>query len=538
MSTLFICPVEILQNRIDKHSQKKSNRMKKNKYGQYFTKEVIASFMVDLIQHAHTCNVLEPSCGKGVFIKELYQKNFQNVVGYEIDQSLETQYSCIKYESFISSPLSEKYDVVIGNPPYIRWKNLEPELKNELGTNSLWNHYFNSLCDYLFIFILKSIEQLNEKGELIFICSEYWLNTTNSQSLRNYMCKNGYISEIYHFKEAPLFDNVNASLIIFRYVKSSEKQSFVSFYNYTGIGSPSIKDLNTKSCFESFTIPQFREGERWILATEDVQKGITILEKSCLNKQFSAYYKIGDFFDIANGMVSGLDKAFVITQEEKKQFSEIEKMSLIKVLKAKNLGQFRFDEFSEYIFIQNETLAVEDFAQKYPDFYIHFEKYKPELAKRYNYHKNIPYWEFVFPRSQHLFEQKVDKIFVPCKERISHKNFVRFCFAPKGFYPLQDVTCIVPNRNCKENIFYALAYLNTPRVFNWLKYNGIIKGYIMEFSEKPLSQIPYRKIDWTNPQEVEIHDCISSNVQKYLQNADSMYLQEINVLFNKLLYEK
>ena len=168
----------------------------KNKYGQYFTISLIADFMVSLITHDKTSVVLEPSCGKGVFLDSLLKQGFHSLSAYEIDEELGRQYDFIQYKSFLSVPTTEKYDVVIGNPPYIRWKNIEPELKKELESNTLWNTYFNSLCDYLFIFILKSIEHLNENGELIFICTEYWMNTTHSITLRNYMCNNGFFTEI------------------------------------------------------------------------------------------------------------------------------------------------------------------------------------------------------------------------------------------------------------------------------------------------------------------------------------------------------
>lgn len=156
--------------------------MEKNKYGQYFTINHIADFMVTLISHSKQSTILEPSCGKGVFIKNLLKHGYSNISAYEIDKTLQSDYDFIKYESFIKSPLTDKYDVVIGNPPYIRWKNLEPELKQEIVNDALWNKYFNSLCDYLFIFILKSIE--------------YILAFLNSQIVFKWLVFNGIAKEI------------------------------------------------------------------------------------------------------------------------------------------------------------------------------------------------------------------------------------------------------------------------------------------------------------------------------------------------------
>lgn len=165
----------------------------KARYGQYFTIAPIADFMVSLVSKEKSARILEPSCGKGIFLEALQRHEFSNVNAFEIDKSLAQNFPNVRHESFISASMAEKYDCVIGNPPYIRWKNLEPELKEELASSLLWNTYFNSLCDYLFIFILKSIEQLNENGELIFICTDYWLNTTHARSLRNYMVDSGFL---------------------------------------------------------------------------------------------------------------------------------------------------------------------------------------------------------------------------------------------------------------------------------------------------------------------------------------------------------
>ena len=513
----------------------------KNKYGQYFTIDLIADFMVSLISHSKDSKVVEPSCGKGVFLSNLLKHGFGNLTAYEIDTTLGTNYDFVKFKSFLDVPLSEKYSVVIGNPPYIRWKNLESELKKELELNPLWNKYFNSLCDYLFIFILKSIEHLEENGELIFICTEYWLNTTHSATLRNYMCKNGYFTEIYHFKETPLFEKVTASFIIFKYVKSNKKADTITLYRYNKEkGLPTKEELYSRSCFDIFVIPQFESNARWILATKDVQNKLVRFENECIKPQSTLFcdenevYRIGDFCDIGNGMVSGLDSAFQIKDTRNLNKEELD--ALIDVYKAKDLNAYVNSGVTKYIFIQ-EDLTENTFKEKFPHFVEHFKSNIEKLAERYSYNRIIPYWEFVFPRNQKLFERKEPRIFIPCKERISNKNYFRFCYAPTGCYPTQDVTAIFRKSKCRESIEYILAYLNNERVFDWLVFNGIVKGAIVEFSEAPIASIPFRPIDWNCQKEVDTHDRITDEVKKYLMDKSSSHLENINSYFNTLFNE-
>ena len=98
--------------------------------------------MVSLAYITSDSKILEPSSGQGVFLDILYNKGYRNIIAYEIDRELSGDYNFVRYESFVSAKVSEKFDLIIGNPPYIRWKNLEPELKEELSDNTLWNKYF------------------------------------------------------------------------------------------------------------------------------------------------------------------------------------------------------------------------------------------------------------------------------------------------------------------------------------------------------------------------------------------------------------
>jgi adenine-specific DNA-methyltransferase len=520
----------------------------KNKFGQYFTPEIVADFMIDLADIKSESSVLEPSCGEGIFLKLLYQRGFTNVTAYEIDDSLATEYECVKYQSFIQSDTFNKYDLIIGNPPYIRWANLEVELKDELLYNELWNRYFNSLCDYLYIFILKSIEQLNDNGQLIFICPEYWLNTTHSLTLRNYMVSKGYFEKIYHFNETPIFDKVTISSIIFKFIKSDqkvEKIEVAKFYANQKLTTETLCKLKNKeqsSEIEYFTISQFQIDERWLLAPDTVKKALKIFETKCRNRFFlqklslfdtpSAlnYHTIGDFCDIGNGLVSGLDKAFQINHDA---LSGKEKEAILKVIKAKDLKPFYYENITNYMLV-NDLDSEEVFYEQYPNFYQCLQPFIADLNKRYQYNRKINYWEWVFLRNFNLFSKPVQRIFVPCKERISNKNHFRFALVESGIFPTQDVTAIFKKEKTQESIEYLLAFLNNHRVFDWLKCNGIVKGNIVEFSEKPISSIPFRAINWNDSDEIVLHNKITHLTQLYIKEKNEDILLSINEAFDNL----
>ncbi len=244
------------------------------------------------------------------------------------------------------------------------------------------------------------------------------------------------------------------------------------------------------------------------------------------------FYTIKDFCDIGNGMVSGLDKAFQIDVEK---LNEYEKKYLIKVIKANSLDSFTHNGTTDYFLIQEAKIKNEaDFIQKCPNLYGFLKAYKEKLNNRYQYNREIKYWEWSFLRNYNLFSKNEPRIFVPCKERISNKNHFRFAFIEANIYPTQDVTAIFPKKETKESIYYILALLNSKFVFDWLRFNGVVKGNIVEFSEKPIASIPYRKIDFKNINEKSAHDNIVRYSKKYIKNRDSREPEKIAIEFNKI----
>lgn len=522
---------------------------KKHDLGQYFTPKHVAEFMVSLSRAPKDGTILEPSSGEGVFIKTLKESGFHNITAFEIDSTLEQiEPADIQFESFVKAEIHTEFDMVIGNPPYIRWRNLPESLKNELAENSLWASYFNSLCDYLYIFILKSVEHLKDGGELIFITPEYWINTKHSESLRNYLSENGYFTDIIHFNETPIFDDVASSIIIFRYIKSKKPsgeviqiKKYLSNKRLTADTLRAIRSNEKGHDVEIFNRKQFEPGKRWTLIPSLVEDELERFESKCRPpyhqralESDTRYLTLGHVADIGNGMVSGLDKAFQIPPEL--TLTENESLSTINVVKGKHMAQYIYTELTRYIFLGDTVTSEEQLQRDYPNFYAQLSQFKTDLDKRYKYNRDIQYWEWVFLRGYNLFRRNQKRIFVPCKERISHKNYFRFTLANHGIYPTQDVTAIFLKDSVRESVYFILALLNSPYVFNWLRHKGVVKGNIVEFSEKPLASIPMRLIDWSKPSEVALHDDISSVCEEYVKSQDNKLLlaleQKVAQLFN------
>jgi len=88
----------------------------------------------------------------------------------------------------------------------------------------------------------------------------------------------------------------------------------------------------------------------------------------------------------------------------------------------------------------------------------------------------------------------------------------------------------------EESPLYLLAMLNYPGLYEWVRYKGLMKGEVAEFSEKPLSAMPVRLIDWTSPSEVGAHDQVVADVRAYLAEPSDPVRARIVSNMEQLLF--
>lgn len=176
-------------------------------YGQVFTPQFIVAEMLQLRKNFG--NVLEPSSGDGVFVK-----NIPACVGIELDTK-----HCGTHSlniDFFDYPITNKFDTIIGNPPYVRYQDIIPETKQKLKSN-----LFDERSNLYLFFIEKCINHLNQKGELIFITPRDFLKATSSIKLNEFIYKNGTVTDIIDLGDKRIFNRFNPNCIIWRFEKDN-----------------------------------------------------------------------------------------------------------------------------------------------------------------------------------------------------------------------------------------------------------------------------------------------------------------------------
>ncbi|MFW9923913.1 MAG: Eco57I restriction-modification methylase domain-containing protein [Candidatus Thorarchaeota archaeon] len=267
-------------------------------YGQYFTPEKIVDFMCNTITKPKNATILEPAAGKGIFVSKLLELGFSNITAYEIDSSLQNETNINFHNgNFLSVDLTKQYDVIIGNPPYVSWKNIPEKIKKELQNSIYWSDTIKGLNDLLHAFIYLSIDLLKENGELIFITPSYWLDTQYADFIREKIVEEGILSYLVNFNEMPIFDSISSSLIIFKFIKKKHDIPIkIIDFNKTekltnefpDVLLSYLRKLDEINYFkqnnkEAFTIQQFSNGNPWKIISPLVIDILEKIENACIS---------------------------------------------------------------------------------------------------------------------------------------------------------------------------------------------------------------------------------------------------------------
>lgn len=314
-----------------------------------------------------------------------------------------------------------KFDYIIGNPPYIGHKSLGKEYKNFLLKE--YSEVYRDKSDIYYCFYKRVIDLLSEDGIVSIITPRYFLESISGKHLRNYILNNSYINEIIDFNGSNIFKNISiASCII-----TLSKKCITSNIDIHKLKNSKLK-LNYLDSLEYYLnddnfynikIKQSDLNEDWIISNKE---NLDIYNKL----ESYGQYRLKDICISFQGIITGCDKAFIIDKRDTDENIE-EKKLLKNWVKNKHIKKYKLDENKKLLIYSNDIVDEEE----YPKSINYISNYKEKLLNRRECRKNIRKWyELQWGRQKELFERK--KIMYPYKAKenrfaIDYKN--SFCSA-------------------------------------------------------------------------------------------------------------
>jgi len=240
---------------IEVHATVANNKVKhiKKDWGIFFTPQWVVDFMVNLIDEKkldiRSVRILEPACGICQFligIKKNKKHIFENAVvklGVEINKevieyihehNLAQDIHIVQYD-YLLWDTEERFDVIIGNPPY--------------GIPSLSEHYTIRVGDetkkkYKQIyetwygkynvygaFIEKSVKLLKDNGQLIFIVPATFMILDEFKKLRSFLTDRGK-TEIIYMGNDVFKPEADVTTVVLRFVKTKSERGNMALFDY------------------------------------------------------------------------------------------------------------------------------------------------------------------------------------------------------------------------------------------------------------------------------------------------------------------
>jgi len=304
--------------------------------GGYYTDARLAQFLTRWVFEIKPRRILEPGCGDGIFFEamgKVRNEQLEYVLGFEIEPSeaakaRERGSTFMKIEpdirtrDFLSWALikftsRERFDGVLGNPPYIRYQYLDERLQNI--AEAIFKYHslpFTKHTNAWVSFVVASVALLNPGGRLGMVLPSELLHVLHAQSLRNFLAKECERILVIDPNELWFEDALQGAIILLAEKKISREVSC------KGLGivqtrSKRFLDLDTSEIFDSV---EYLNGEtiggKWLIALLNKK------ERELLSdiKHRNNVYRFDSLAEVDVGIVTGANKFFLVTDEVVERF--------------------------------------------------------------------------------------------------------------------------------------------------------------------------------------------------------------------------
>ena len=362
--------------------------------GGYYTPKIIRDFLVNWAVDSTTKSILEPSCGDGGFFETVFEgeyKKIKEVVGIELnpEEAKKAEKIVSKFgknstivnddffKYYVTTLEKKKFDVILGNPPFIRYQYFDEEQQNAAQQAMLSAGIkIDKLSNIWAPFLIASVTCLNEGGRLAMVIPGEIMHVNYSSKIRLFLSELQAKITLITFNQL-VFPDVQQEVILLLIDKQKKSEKIENFTN-SKMNIIQLKDVESLNFFDLNSIPvnQYKNvkptEEKWtkFFLTKEQLKELDIIEKNSLVS------KLGDLATVDVGIVTGANEYFVVNEDILKKY-ELEKISLPLVGRSLHINGLIFEKKD---WNENKKKQIASHLLNFPD--NKYENYS-ELMKKY-----------------------------------------------------------------------------------------------------------------------------------------------------------
>ncbi len=380
------------------------------------------------------------------------------------------------------------FDVVIGNPPYLRVQGLRESFEKE--SIFFENCYISATgrFDIYVLFIEKAFELINLKGEASFILPHKFLISDFGNGIRKFLAENKAVKSLIKFGSEMVFGDASTYTCIINISKNNDAIKIkeikpIEILEPFKFETASYKNLNSKN---------------WNLRSLELENIFVKLKKQ-------PYTIENKFKGIFQGIISGDNKAFYLSNcyeknnliigynEILKEEISIEKNICKKISNGKTIYRYGVEEKNEYIiypyeFSGGKTILIDEInlEKSYPKCYSYFLKIKDRLSKRGSKNMKYPCWYSLW-NQRNIENLESIKILTP---DVCLKSSMYFDKNGLLYHNDTSYALILKNESYDNYLFY-LGILNSNLCWWYLKNTSSeLRGGYFRFKTNYLKPFP------------------------------------------------
>jgi adenine-specific DNA-methyltransferase len=295
--------------------------------GGFYTPEAIADFILRWgINGSKNSDILEPSCGDGVFLDQIKNSKlkYKSITAIELDTIEANKAKNIKldnteiinddFHAFCNST-NKKFDLVVGNPPYIRYQFFDREQQAAAGEIfKAAGLTYSKLTNAWVSFVIGSSLLLKEKGGKIgFVVPAEMLQVSFALQLRKFVAHFYNKINIISFEKL-VFPNIQQEVVLLLCEKNNSYEHFIDHLELKDASELINLDIT------KLKSPQKRvdfKSNKWTYYFLE-QEEIDFLENIASKRNILT---IGDYSKVEVGITTGSNDFFTVPLETVENYS-------------------------------------------------------------------------------------------------------------------------------------------------------------------------------------------------------------------------